>query len=225
MKRSVKTICLCHDIERGLGHRTIDPAFAEYADTMSHAYLKEILLLENKFNIKATYHLLGCLFNELHESIQRNGHSIGFHSYDHNINLPQLSKCRQTDKNVKGYRPPQSYITPELNTANLLFHGFEWLASSAGSLGIRYPEMRSGIVTIPILFDDYGLYTRKMKYKEWEDMAIRVFKDNDFVSFSLHDCYAHHWLPYIPRFLTRIAELGTFKTLDEVAREVMASAL
>src|SRR3990172_8169464 len=60
-----KTICLCHDIERGLGHIDVDPNFAESANKTSTNDLEVMLRIEKEMNVKATYNVLGCFFNEV----------------------------------------------------------------------------------------------------------------------------------------------------------------
>jgi hypothetical protein len=81
--------------------------------------------------------------------------------------------------------------------------------------------MDNRIVKIPILFDDFKMYKNKMKYEDWEQKAIDGIKQNDFVAFCLHDCYADYWLPYYRRFLDKIKALGELKTLNEVANEII----
>lgn len=226
-----KTICLCHDIEKGYGHIGIDQRLVKEAEKKSKEALREMLAVEKEMKIKATYNVLGCLFNELRNSIEKDGHCIAFHSYDHKIETlesvkgkkhyyDQLFKCRQVDYRIKGYRFPQSKITPELSDENLAYHNFEWIASSVNSLKIELPKMQNGIVKIPILFDDYGMY-KAMSYDDWENKAINLIKQNDFIGFGLHDCYAHYWLPHYRKFLDKIRNLGKFKTLNEVASEVI----
>ncbi|MGH7791118.1 MAG: hypothetical protein ACREOB_02260, partial [Thermodesulfobacteriota bacterium] len=216
-----KTICLCHDIERGLGHVDVDPNFADWANKTSQHSLDEMLIIEKEMNVRATYNVLGCFFKEVRSRIKKDGHSIAFHSYDHGVYEDQLGRCRQVDYRIKGYRPPRSILTPDLKDENLCFHNFEWLASSAYSLGRTLPVIQNRIVKIPILFDDFELYRSKMKYEEWEQKAIRIIKQNDFVAFCLHDCYAHYWLPYYREFLKKISGLGKFKTLNQAADEVI----
>lgn len=247
-----KTICLCHDIERGLGHIGVDPDFAEFANKISSNNLDEMLRIEKETNVKATYNVVGCLIYEVREKIEKNGHCIAFHSYDHKIDNfrpnskkyfkifkqifgiitdetnnrydGQLAKCRQIDSRIKGYRPPQSRITPELSDYNLCFHNFEWLASSAYFLKTEKPVMQNRIVKIPIFFDDFEMYKHGLKYGEWEQKAIDIIKENDFVAFCLHDCYAHYWLLHYREFLQKIKGLGKLKTLNEVANEVILSS-
>lgn len=215
-----KTICLCHDIERGWGHRDIDPDFADSANSASPGSLDEMMAIEKEMDIKTTCFVLGSLLNETREKIEKNGHCLAFHSYDHQ-HEDQLIRCRRVDYRIKGYRPPRSILSSELSDEHLSYHNFEWLASSSGSLGLRSPKMRNGIVKIPILFDDFGLHERRVGYEEWEKNALEKIKQNYFVAFSLHDCYAGHWLPHYREFLEKIRGTGRFKTLDAVAGEVI----
>ncbi len=245
-----KTICICHDIERGYGHFGVDTPFAASIHTSSIEALEKMLSIEKKLDLKATYHVLGLLFEEVRGKIEKDGHACAFHSYDHKVPLEskpprtakkisnfitgilkgvkpdangsdQLSKCRAIDYRVKGYRPAQSKITPEFTEENLGFHNFEWFASSAGSLNSKVPKSENGIVKIPILFDDFALYKNHMSYQAWEEEAINKIQGNDFVALSLHDCYADYWLPHYESFLKKIIPLGNFKTLDEVSAEVI----
>jgi hypothetical protein len=246
-----KTICLCHDIERGVGHEGIDASLVDLANKMAPQSLDEMLTIEKELNVKATYNVLGCFFDEVKSKIKADGHCLAFHSYDHKIynvrayqrvydkivdiirrNITkkpdrkfrgQLVKCRQVDYRIKGYRPPRSRITPELSDMSLCYRNFEWLASSKNSLGIKRPQMENRIVKIPILFDDFKMYKLGVKYEEWEKEAIDTIRENDFVAFCLHDCYATFWLPHYRGFLKKIRGLGTFKTLNEVADEVIFS--
>ncbi len=216
-----KTICVCHDIERGLGHVDTDPGFAESANKTSADSLERMLAIEEEIKVKATYNVLGCLLSDAREKIAKHGHCIAFHSYDHNLEVEQLARCRKVDYRIKGYRPPQSRLTPELTDAKLCFRNFEWLASSARSLGIRMPRMENGLVKIPILFDDFDLYKGRLTYEEWEQRAIGIIEQYEFVAFSLHDCYAPYWLANYREFLNKISGRGTLKTLNEVANEVI----
>lgn len=60
-----------------------------------------------------------------------------------------------------------------------------------------------------------------MPCQTWEQKVMESTEQNDFVAFCLHDCYAHYWLPYYRKFLEKIRGLGTLKTLNEVANEVI----
>jgi hypothetical protein len=225
--RDEKTICICHDIERGLGHVGIDPDFVRIADASAPHSLEEMLALERDAKVRATYNVVGVLLNDVRPGIEADGHCIAFHSYDHQIDAgaagstSQLQKCRSVDYRIKGYRAPRSVMTDELTAANLCKRNFEWLASSARSLGARQPDMQNGIVRIPILFDDFPLFQGRMSYAEWERTAVERIETNQFVAFGLHDCYASQWLPHYRDLLRRVGELGTLRTLDAVAFDVI----
>jgi peptidoglycan/xylan/chitin deacetylase (PgdA/CDA1 family) len=237
-----KMICLCHDIERGLGHRDVESSFARHVDGVSPRYLDDMLRAEEEENVKATYHVVGSILPEVRADIESGGHCIGFHSYDHRVGrtLPgwrwvrrlfprmmdsdQLPRCRDVDYRIKGYRPPKSRITSELSDVNLCFHNFEWLASSAYSLQLPAPELRNGLVKIPILFDDFEMYRSRMRYEDWEKDAIVRIQQAQFAAFSMHDCYAGFWLPHYKQFLQRITGLGRLCTLDEVAGRMALSS-
>jgi hypothetical protein len=231
--RRDRTICICHDIERGLGHRDVEPAFAAVAEGTARRSLDAMLAAEADAGVKATYSVVGCLLAEERARIEPRGHALAFHSYDHAVAPPggrdQLHLCRAVDYRVKGYRPPQSLLTPETGDEALLFHNFEWLASSRYSLGLAQPVlhrhltepvMHRRLVKLPIAFDDFALHGEGMPYDVWERRALEEIERSPFVAFGLHDCYAPAWLPHYPRFLDRVRALGTPRTLDDVAAEV-----
>ena len=59
-----KTICICHDIERGLGHLDADPAWAAHANTYAPRALEEMLEIEATMNVKSSYNVVGTLLGE-----------------------------------------------------------------------------------------------------------------------------------------------------------------
>jgi glycosyltransferase involved in cell wall biosynthesis len=231
-----KTICVCHDIEHGLGYADTDQQFKAIADKESPGAILEMLKIEREMNVKATYNIVGCLFDRWRSPIEKDGHCIAFHSFDHKIDSSgcenpglrsfddpkgQLHKCRSIDRRIKGYRIPRSRITPELTDENLAYHNFEWLATSTDCIKQDFPKMQNGIVKIPVLFDDSAMHNNKLRYEEWENMAIETIKSNYFVAFGLHDCYAQYWLPHYGEFLKKISSLGTLRTMNEVAGDVI----
>jgi hypothetical protein len=220
-----KTIALCHDIERGLGFLDVDRDFAGLAEEHAPSALDEMLVLERAGGMPATYCVVGAILDDVRPKIDEGEHCVAFHSYDHRFDAPQLERCRRIDYRLKGYRPPRSVITSELTDESLCFHNFEWLASSATSLGVDLPELRGRIVRIPIAFDDHALYRGDMTYEEWERRAVCAIERRRFTAFSLHDCYAPWWLPHYAHFLEKVAELGRLRTLDDVsARVILANA-
>jgi hypothetical protein len=244
---SGRTICVCHDIERGFGHTRSDPAFAASAHEASPRGVRQMLAAEAEAGCRATYNVLGLLFDDLRDQIEDAGHVLAFHSYDHEVrraprlvdalyrlrdrrwqappgvspsSTRQLWKCRELDYRVKGYRPEQSLIGRDLSDANLCFHNFEWLASGVSSLRFEQPRLVNGLVKIPILVDDWDLYRRLISYDRWEDLVIETLERRDVGTVCLHDCYAPFWSAGYPRLLERVQELGRLVTMDDLAAEV-----
>jgi hypothetical protein len=248
-----KTICITHDVERGLGHAGADPSFARRMNESAPELLDAILIAERLAGCKATYHVVGLLFDELRPRIESDHHCLAFHTFDHECAVPffllrhvrwnvmkavarirsaldtrlrepvarQLRMCRKIDYRVRGYRPAQSVITPELTEENLCYYGFDWLASSERSVGTARPVLADHLVRIPVHFDDFPLYRGELTWDRWRERALEQIARNDFVAFGLHDCYAELWLPFYDEFLDRVTSLGTVKTLDEVTNDVV----
>lgn len=60
-----------------------------------------------------------------------------------------------------------------------------------------------------------------MSYEEWNQRAMDRMRQEEFIAFCLHDCYAHYWLPHYGEFLKKIKGFGVLKTLNEIANEVI----
>lgn len=219
-----KTICVCHDIERGLGHLDADPPWASHANRNAPRALEEMLAIEATMEVKSTYNIIGTLLKLIRDQIKAGPHCIAFHSFNHKLNESQLRRCRQIDNRIKGYRTPQSRITPELNDTNLCQNNFDWLASSTSSLGLNTPLMQNRIVKIPIVTDDFDLYKRRLDYRDWEDRLLQVIAQRKFTAFGLHDCYGEFWLPHYKELLTKIKDLGTLQTLNTVSNRIVCGS-
>jgi hypothetical protein len=220
-----RTLCLCHDTERGRGHLDADPRFADEAERTSPASLREMLRIEAAFGLRATYNVVGELLAEVGGSIRNAGHCLAFHSFDHRVDAGrgvshQLRRCRSADYRLKGYRAPQSKITAELDDYNLCFYNFDWFASSVPSLGFAAPRLENRVVKLPIRFDDYALYTGQQELEGWIRGAVTAVERSEFCAFSLHDCYAPFWLARYPALLDALLPLGRFVTGDQLAAEV-----
>lgn len=221
-----RRICIVHDTERGLGHVDVDQAFAARIDGPSRQHLKAMLDIERAHGWRATYSIVGLLFGEVAPEVGADGHGVCFHSYDHSIGAGRdhLRLCRKLDFRTRGYRPPRSVLTPETETPALRRFGFDWLASSAKSLGRQTPAIEDRMARIPILFDDFPLHTRQRDYAGWERDALVALAGRDVAVFGLHDCYANHWLADYPRLLDRLAATGAPATLDQVADRLFLAA-
>jgi peptidoglycan/xylan/chitin deacetylase (PgdA/CDA1 family) len=240
-----KTIALCHDIERGLGHRQVEPAFVEIADASATTTLETMLAAEADAGISATYNVVGSMMLDVRDQIESGGHSLGFHTFDHYLerraerarsllarrlrlgtapdgqpSASQLGHCRTIDYRIKGYRPARSRLGADTVDAELAYHNFEWLASSSRSLGLDEPRLEHGIVKIPLRYDDFPLH-RGMAYEQWEARIAELALEHEFFALSLHDCYGSLWQSRYPSLLRRLGDLGVFKNLDRVAAEVI----
>ena len=266
-----RTISLCHDVERGIGHVDVDPVFAREAERTSPHALGRMLAIESEAHVRGTYNVVGRLLGEVRPSIDAGGHCLGFHSFDHSIQgfspvvwarvsrrfrrhgrllrrllgrrrprpaprpttapaplagpgtLDQPTLCRHVDSRIRGYRPPQSNITYELNDFNLALRNYRWLASSESSLGLRMPEVENRIAKLPIALDDFPLHTRQLTYPAWKRRVLALAERRSFVAISLHDCYAGEWLHDYPSLLAELGARGRLRTLDQVAWDAILS--
>jgi len=238
------TICVTHDIERGLGHVEDEPGFVAEADRVSPGALASMLEIEASAGVRATYNVVGRILPEVRGPIEAGGHAVAFHSFRHSVRkgpgflarlasgprpragLPgvtrgadyrELIECRELDYRLKGYRPPQSRLSPGLSDANLVRHNFEWLATSAHSLGREEPWVENGLVKIPVHLDDFDLHRGTATYDEWESRVRALVERLPLVVIGLHDCYGPTWLPRYAELLALLQTAGRLRTCDEVA--------
>jgi hypothetical protein len=211
-------ICIWHDIEEDVDTE-ISPA--ECAGN-----LQRMLHIERSFGLSTTYDILGTLFGRKWNEIRaiNSQHSIAFHSFNHDLaDLTQLHKCRAVDLRVRGYRPPQSRITAELSDYNLALVNFEWLASSARSLGYGDCRLESGVVKIPIHLDDHSLHLGK-PYEQWESELLDQARDTPYFGLGLHDCYGKKWLERYPDLLEKLATMKPVVSADTICDSVLLTA-
>jgi hypothetical protein len=209
-----KCICIFHDIEENVDTDVSSDACADN--------LTRMLEIERSFGVNTTYNVLGSLLDRKRSEIVASdpGHSIGFHSFNHDLNdLNQLAQCRSVDLRVKGYRPPKSRITPELTDYRLSLFNFEWFACSVRGLGQADCRLQRGIVKIPIQVDDYAL-SLGQAYEQWEAGLLDLAHTTAFLSFGLHDCYADKWLPRYEDLLDTLAGVGQFVTAEDICAEL-----
>jgi len=68
-----KTICLYHDIERGIAHTRVDPKLAEFANRNAANALEQMLSIEKEYNVRATYSIVGLFLQEIRARIRASG--------------------------------------------------------------------------------------------------------------------------------------------------------
>ena len=219
-----RTVCVMHDLERGFGHRVEDPELAREADAAGEERLAAMLALEADVGVRVTYNVVGQILPEVREQIEAGGHALAFHSFDHRRDGDQLRRCREIDYRLKGYRLPQSEPTRETTDEQLALHNFEWLASSAYSLGFESPQLQNRVVRLPVALDDFPLYTGEFPYETWEARLLDRVEQAPYTAFGLHDCYAHLWLPRYAELLEKLHSRARLQTLDDVSAEIVMSA-
>ena len=220
-----RIVCLCHDVEGGLGHVGVDDALAAHADRTWRASVAEMLRIEGEHGARATYNVVGRLLPQVRPEIEDGGHCLAFHSFDHRLEADsQLERCRSLDYRLKGYRAPRSLITPELTDERLLFHNFEWLAASPNRIGVTAPVLQRRIVRVPVDFDDFSLYDEHVDYADWQKRTLATIEARDVTVFSLHDCYADLWLPRYDELLARVSSLAELWTVDDLAADATLAA-
>ena len=115
-----RTVCVCHDLERGLGHVGINEPLRARADAEADRTLEQMLAIEDRAGIRVTYNVVGAILSETREQIESAGHCLAFHSYDHSISqagpegetLDQLARCRGTRLPAQGL--PSTKFTDHL---------------------------------------------------------------------------------------------------------------
>ena len=237
---------------RDLGHRDSDPEFARASAAPARLALDRMLEVEEEARVRATYNVVGSLWDEVAPVVRSRGHALGFHSHDHVVAAPpgpfvraqmrwrvtrrrallgatsspeylDLARCRDVDYRLRGFRPPQSRLSPGLHETHLGFFNFEWLASSAYSLGSTAPQLQRGIVKIPIHVDDHELYSGR-DFDEWQTALLTAAAERRFTALSLHDCYSGWWLDRYADLLGRLSDLGVLRTFDEVADQTLLAS-
>lgn len=219
-----RTVCVMHDLERGLGHVKEDPALAREAEAAGAERLAAMLAAEADASASVTYNVVGQILPEVREQIESGGHALAFHSFDHGRSNDQLPRCREVDYRLKGYRLPRSRPTRETTSERLALHNFEWLASSAASLGVESPQLKDRLVRLPVALDDFPLYTGEFGYQEWEAHLLDRVEQAPFTAFGLHDCYGHLWLPRYAELLEKLSSRARLRTLDEASADILMSA-
>jgi hypothetical protein len=218
-RKPIRGVCIFHDVEANVD-TLVSPSDCLH-------WLNAMLDIETQMGLSLTYSVLGKLLPALRPLFQKHGiRSLALHSFDHQIgSLNQIRQVRRIDGKIHGYRPPQSKITPELTDFNLSFYNFEWLLSSAGSIGLTEPQLQNYIVKIPVHMDDYPLQTGRYSINEWIGRLRSLLDSNiSLVTIGTHDCYARQWLEYYPQVLRECIAKGPIWNCDDIADTVYYNA-
>lgn len=213
-------ICVFHDVERGLGHRSEDPKFARHADRIGPGALTRMLRIERELGVTTTYNVVGRILPDVRSQIEEGDHCLAFHSFDHDVGEAQLERCRKVDYRLSGYRPPMSRMTRELSARSLGWHNFQWLAVAEDELEEDVPYLENRIVKIPVLADDFALYRDEIPVERWAGEILARVEGRSFSAIGLHDCYGEYWLPVYRRFLESLGSMGELVTMDRIANEM-----
>jgi peptidoglycan/xylan/chitin deacetylase (PgdA/CDA1 family)/SAM-dependent methyltransferase len=174
-----------HDIEQGL-------------DSGAHPercrqVVKEFLALERKYNVRATYNVVGKIFvdqPDLIDWITRDGHEVAFHSYDHRPDWKpchsssQIDLCRRLSPSIRGYRSPRSEID-RAGVQRLWEKGFLWNAE--GDPRHEPYFIHGGLVRLPIATDDWPLHRGEVSGEEYLQRFSGLLRERPYVAVGFHD--------------------------------------
>ena len=159
------TVTLFHDIEQNVNCNADREA--------CRRIVKDLLALEGRYGIRATYNVVGRLFREQPDMIDwiaGEGHEIAFHSYNHRIDCPaeefrrEIGLCRKISPEPRGYRSPQSRWSRD-TLEGLCAHDFSWNAESDKATA---PYVILGdLVRLGISGDDWSLHRDGMPAERW----------------------------------------------------------
>jgi hypothetical protein len=187
-KYSTSIITFFHDIEQDYDSQADPKACRQMVD--------EFLQLEKKYNVPATYNVVGKIFNkqpELIESISQAGQEVAFHSYNHQTDWKkeyysdEIELCRRVSSIPVGYRSPRSQIS-ESAIKTIWEKGFLWNAE--GDYHKEPYFIYKGLVRLPISGDDWPLYLGKVSADEWVLNFSKLLKSRTYIAFGLHDYIA-----------------------------------
>jgi hypothetical protein len=158
--------------------------------------VEEFLKLEKKYNIPATYNVVGKLFNQQPDLIERilnEGQEVAFHSFNHQSDWnPQyysneIDLCRKVSPIPTGYRSPRSQINQSA-VKTIWEKGFLWNAE--GDYHTEPYFIYKGLVRLPITGDDWSLHMGKVNADKWVQDFSKLLKSRTYIAFGLHDFVA-----------------------------------
>ena len=157
------------------------------------AIVKKYLELEKKYDVHATYNVVGRLFQEqpdLIEWILNAGQEIAFHSCNHQSDwqpkyfASEIDLCRKVSTSVKGYRSPQS-LWNHTTLKSLYKKGFLWNAEVDAHKEPYF--IYKGLVRLPIAGDDWPLHKGQLNINKWIQQFSGLLKTRHYFGFGSHD--------------------------------------
>ena len=159
----------------------------------SYYGVTRLLDLEKQYNIKATYNVVGRLFDDHPEIINRiidEGHDLASHSFDHKV-ITDLSKkqididieqsktiFRKLHRELQGFRAPQSRWSFAL-MRSMLDNGLKWSAENdkADFPYIIFKNGKNEILRLPIKMDDWDYKEKKISPEQMRQKSEAKVKD------------------------------------------------
>lgn len=167
--------------------------------------IDEILSILKKYNVKATFFLLGSWADDYPEEVQKiydAGHEIGNHSYSHN-DMPSMSyekilldiqKCNETIRNITGcsptlFRAPSgSYDNKTISAAeNLGMITIQWDVDSIDWKNISADEILKRVTTKVQKGSIIQLHTGTDHTAEALPNIIKILKDHGYEFMLIND--------------------------------------
>lgn len=191
-------ITIFHDYERHYH----DEAVAHFSDFG----IREILAIEKKYGLKATYNTVAKLIDDVKpiiEEIRYNQHEIASHSYSHSIISRMTSNQIKTDikmtmdifnrncLKLNGLRCPQSrWRFKQLPI--MLRYGMQWSAES-DKAEYPYTIFRNGsraIMRLPVIMDDWAYEESNISpndmHKDLIACANRIAENKSYGAIGFH---------------------------------------
>ena len=155
--------------------------------------LNEVIKIEQKHGVSATYNIVGKLFNkepEIMDRVIKSGNEVAFHSFNHQNNWnpsyfhDEVKLCREVSSLPIGYRSPRSQW--DRSTINALEKfNFVWTAEDDKNSEPYF--IRNHLMRLPVSQDDWHLYNRKITFKNWREKILNGIKKKNYYAIGTHD--------------------------------------
>lgn len=184
-KHPNRVITFYHDIEQN-SELNVEPEICRQV-------VNGFLTLEKKYNVPATYNVVGKLFvqqPDLITQIINSGQEIAFHSFNHQPDwkpeyyADEIHLCRRVSNSPRGYRSPRSQWN-QTTLKTLWELGFHWSAENDAHYEPYF--IYEGLVRLPIAGDDWPLYVGLVNIEGWLESFVNIMKTKRYFAFGTHD--------------------------------------